>query len=69
LDCLSNELTFYLQQQKKNDGSQPHVEVKADGSHKERNMEVEQYNIISNFTRLVVAPTYDDDILCDHDLF
>lgn len=78
--CLTNELSFFWQQQKKNDGSQPHVEVKDDGSQKEINVEVEkyniisqveveQYNMISNFTQLVAAPTHDDDILRDQDLF
>ena len=36
---------------------------------KKRNVELQQYNIISNFTQLVTAPSYDDDILCDQDLF
>jgi len=42
---------------------------KDDGSQKGGNVELEQYNIISNFTQLVTAPKYDDDILCDQDLF
>ena len=36
---------------------------------KKRNVELQQYNIISNFTQLVTAPSYDDDILYDQDLF
>uniref|UniRef100_A0A0E0AVE0 Uncharacterized protein n=1 Tax=Oryza glumipatula TaxID=40148 RepID=A0A0E0AVE0_9ORYZ len=45
------------------------VQVKDDGSHKERDVELQQYNIISDFTHLVTAPSCDDDILCDQDLF
>ena len=36
---------------------------------KKKNVELQQYNIISNFTQLVTAPSYDDDILYDQDLF
>jgi len=43
--------------------------VNDDGSKKKRNVELQQYNIISNFTQLVTAPSYDDDILYDQDLF
>jgi len=43
--------------------------VKDDGSQKERNVGLQQYTIISNFTQLVTAPSYDDDILYDQDLF
>jgi hypothetical protein len=62
-------LTFHWQKQKKNDALQPQVQVKDDGSHKERDVELQQYNIISDFTHLVTAPSCDDDILCDQDLF
>nr|XP_015648302.1 protein FAR1-RELATED SEQUENCE 5-like isoform X2 [Oryza sativa Japonica Group] len=50
-------------------GVKPQVQVKDDGSHKERDVELQQYNIISDFTHLVTAPSCDDDILCDQDLF
>ena len=58
---------FYWQKQKKTDGLHPQVQLK--GSQKERNVELQQYNIISNFTQLVTAPSYDDDILYYQDLF
>ena len=57
---------FYWQKH----GLHPQVQVKDDGSQKEKkNVELQQYNIISNFTQLVTAPSYDDDILYDQDLF
>jgi len=43
--------------------------VNDDGSHKGGNVELQQYNAITNFTQLVTAPNYGDDILCDQDLF
>jgi len=43
--------------------------VRDDGSQKETNVGLQQYNIISNFTQLVTAPSYDDDILYDQDMF
>ncbi len=43
--------------------------MKVDGSHKGRNVELQQYNIISDFTQLVTAPSCDDDLLYDQDLF
>ena len=60
---------FYWQNKKKTDGLHPQVQVKDDGSQKERNVGLQQYTIISNFTQLVTAPSYDDDILYDQDLF
>jgi len=62
-------LTFHWQKQKKKDALQPQVQVKDDGSYKGIDVELQQYNIISDFTQLVTAPSYDDDILCDQDLF
>ena len=56
---------FYWQKH----GLHPQVQVNDDGSQKEKNVELQQYNIISNFTQLVTAPSYDDDILYDQDLF
>ena len=56
---------FYWQKH----GLHPQVQVKDDGSQKEKNGELQQYNIISNFTQLVTEPSYDDDILYDQDLF
>ena len=58
-----------MAEQKKTDGLHPQVQVKDDGSQKERNVGLQQYTIISNFTQLVTAPSYDDDILYDQDMF
>ena len=54
---------------KKTDGLHPQVQVRDDGSQKETNVGLQQYNIISNFTQLVTAPSYDDDIFYDQDMF
>jgi len=62
-------LAFQWQKQKKKDALQPQVQVNDDGSHKGGNVELQQYNAITNFTQLVTAPNYGDDILCDQDLF
>nr|BAD19819.1 hypothetical protein [Oryza sativa Japonica Group] len=43
--------------------------MKDDGGHKGKNVVLQQYNIISDFTQLVTVPSCDDDILCDQDLF
>ena len=58
-----------MQKQKKKNALQPQVQVKDDGSYKGIDVELQQYNIISDFTQLVTTLSCDDDILCDQDLF
>ena len=62
-------MAFQWQKQKKKDALQPQVQVNDDGSHKGGNVELQQYNIITDFTHLVTAPSCDDGIICDQDLF
>ena len=45
------------------------LQMMDDGRHKGRDVDLEQYNIISDFTQLVTAPSCDDAILYDQDLF
>ena len=45
------------------------LQMMDDGRHKGRDVDLEQYNIISDFTQLVTAPSCDDAILFDQDLF
>ncbi|CAO2037992.1 unnamed protein product, partial [Urochloa humidicola] len=54
---------------KQDDGVQPPKEVENDGSHKGAIMDVEEYNVIGNFTQLVTAPICDDDLLQIDSLF
>jgi len=54
---------------KQDDGVQPPKEVKNNDSNKGAIIQVEEYNVIGNFTQLVTAPICDDDILHVGDLF
>ncbi|CAL4988844.1 unnamed protein product [Urochloa decumbens] len=58
-----------LNRKRKQDGVQPSKEVENDGIGAEAIMDVEEYNVIGNFTQLVTAPICDDDILHVDDLF
>jgi len=57
---------------KKGDGVQHQVEVENRGCSKGASVELQDCNVIDSlgsFTQLITAPTYDDGILKDHDLF
>ena len=51
---------------------QPQVEVQNGDCNKGAIVELQECNVIDSlgsFTQLITAPTYDDGILKDHDLF
>ena len=60
---------FHWQQQKKDDGVQPQVEVENNGNKKGANVLHEEYNVIGSFTQLLTAPSCDDDSLYDGNIF
>ena len=60
-----------MPEKKGSDGVQPQVEVE-NGCSKGTSVQPQECNFIDSFgsfTQLLTAPTYDDDILEDHDLF
>ena len=46
---------LHWQQQKKKGGIEPQVEPEHDGNNKE--VELQEYTVIENFTQLITAPT------------
>ena len=46
---------LHWQQQKKKGGIEPQVELEHDGNNKE--VELQEYAVIGNFTQLIIAPT------------
>ena len=60
---------FHWQQQKKDDGVQPQVEVENNGNKKGANVVHEEYNVIGSFTQLLTSPSCDDDSLYDGNIF
>ena len=48
-------MLHWQQQKKKKGGIEPQVELEHDGNNKE--VELQEYAVIGNFTQLIIAPT------------